>query len=156
MDENGLFAQVEITTSGLSKMPLRAKGQYAAALCCNLYGRKKYKIGNKVCHKFPRIYDDDKEVFIKDVCDETVIGYKYFNFEGQTTMAIKYRGGGTGKLLIQVAENGSMLTEYNVTPVDIWRKVKKEVNFPSGKHPLFISYKGKGKIDIKEITFNEN
>ncbi len=156
MDENGLFAQVEITTSGLSNMPLRAKGQYAAALCCNLYGRKKYKIGNKVGHKFPRIYDDDKEVFIKDVCDKTVIGYKYFNFEGQTTMAIKYRGGGTGKLLIQVAENGPMLAEYSVTPVDTWRKVKEEVNFPNGKHPLLINYKGKGKIDIKEITFNEN
>ena len=156
MDENGLFAQVEITTMGLSTKPLIADGRYMAALCCNLYGKKRYKIGNKVSHKNPRVFDDENEVYIKDVCNGTVIGYKYFAFIGKTSFSIKYRGLGTGQLIIRVQEDGEVLAKYDVTPSLTWKKIKKMVNFPSGTYPLFISYEGKGKIDIKEIWFNEN
>lgn len=156
IDENGFFNQVEITTSGLNKTPLIAQGKYLAAICCNLYGKKRYKIGNRVSHKNPRIYDDDNEVFIKDIVNETVIGYKYFALRGKTKLSLTYRGKGKGEFIIKVKENGKAFGKYIISSTPKWKKTSKIIDFPTGKHSLFIVYKGKGKIDLKEIVFNES
>lgn len=48
--------------------------------------------------KRPYITHQDSERFITGITDGTVIGYKYFAFNGNYTMSFRVRGDGNGTL----------------------------------------------------------
>lgn len=152
--EGGTIRQVEMTSCGLNNAPLEAKGSYPAAICCNLSNGKMPHLKNVGKNKYaPNVNHEGNIRFIKDIEDKTLMGYKYFDFKGETEITVKYRGGeGT---LFAMTEAGKPLTNINLKSVDNWTE-SEIIKFNSvGKQPLFLEYKGKNKIDLSEIIFKE-
>lgn len=92
-------------------------------------------------------------MYICGIRNKTVIGYKYFDFNGATKMSIKYRGSVKGKLCVAFSENGENIAKLKITPSENWTILTQAVKFPNGTKPLFLWFNGKGKLDLLEITF---
>ncbi len=152
--ENGFIPQVEITSCGLNGGPLLANGTYPSIICCHLSnGNLSY--GYCVDKRLPHIICENNERFIKEVENETVIGYKYFDFNGRTRVGIKYRSGDTtplGKLFIMTKENGTPLGYLEINDSVTWTTEFFEVEL-YGKHALYLKYEGVGSVDILELLF---
>lgn len=154
IEADGTIKQVEITSCGLNGKPLEGKGTYPAAICCNLYGKKETPIGYKHHAEYVRISESNGEVSIHDIEDGTVIGYKYFNFNGDTEIGVTVKGTAQGKIKIYSEENGTELGQISVEPNKDWKTLRTQVKLPNGKSALFLKYYGKGKLDLLEITFD--
>ena len=92
-------------------------------------------------------------MYICGIRNNTVIGYKYFDFNNATKLTIKYRGNAKGNLCVSFKENGENVAELKITPSENWTILTQAVKFPNGTMPLFLQFKGKGKLDLLEITF---
>lgn len=152
--EDGTIEQVEMTSCGLNGAPLRAEGRYPAAICCNLSNGKMPHLSNAFKNKYaPNINHDEEFRFVKDIENNTIIGFKYFQFKGQTKLSVTTRGA-KGSLLV-MTEQEKPLVEIKTKESKDW--VESEViAFPAeGKLPLYLVYKGKGKIDILQINFKD-
>ena len=153
IEKDGTIKQVGITSCGLNGKPLEGKGAYPAAICCYLYDTKTPVPNYKKREKHSRVTEDNGDVYICGIRNHTVIGYKYFDFNGVTKMSIKYRGSVKGKLCVAFSENGENIAELKITPSENWAILTQAVKFPSGTKPLFFRFIGKGKLDILEIAF---
>lgn len=140
-----------MTSCGLNGKPLEAKGTYPAPICCNLTNGKMPHLSNVSKNKYaPNINHEGDKRFIKDIENNTLIGYKYFAFEGKTKLTVTYRGG-KGKLSI-FAEDKKPLACIELKKAVDWA-VSDTVEFElSGKQPLYFKYSGKAKIDLFDFT----
>jgi hypothetical protein len=152
---DGSIPQVEMTSCGLNGGPLEAKGTYPSVICCNLTNGHMPQ-GQCVDTVLPHIICKNDERFISEIEDGTLIGYKYFDFDGSTQISIKYRtcmGAPRGKILAFAGEN--LIGEIEITDTPAWKIVKsgkKEIN---GTYPLYLRYEGNGYIDIIEFSYGE-
>lgn len=154
-NDDGSINQVEITSSGLNIKPLEAKGSYPAAIACNLYKEKHmWKLSPKQGHKHPRIYDDDKDVYIKDIDNGTIVGYKYFEFNGKTKIIVTYKGTANGKLYVST-EEGKFDKEYIEISASENYKNNEVLIEKTGKTSLYFKFLGNGKLDLLEVKFDE-
>lgn len=145
---DGAIRQVEITSCGLNRDPLKAEGSYPAAICCQLYDGRPIRLGIKMRGKYPQIVERDGTQVVTDITDGTVIAYKYFDFPEAVKLTVTYRG----------AAHGTM-TAYGVaasiTPSEEWQEA--EFLLPAqGKAALELRYHGKGKLELKELSFYED
>ncbi len=150
---DGSIPQVEITTQGTEK-PLVAKGSYSAALCCNLMCRKHIRLGLGKGQRIPRVDEMNGEVYVADVCSDTELGYKYFDFCGVRNIAITARGSARGFIEVRTDPEGKVCGRLNVKPYENWQKITAGVTIPDGIHALYFRFIGKGKADILDITFS--
>ncbi len=153
INKDGTIAQVEMTTQGLNMEPLMAKGSYPAAICCNLYGNYKHKLGVRTRARTPRIIEENGEQLVHDIVNNTVLGYKYFAYQGNTKFTIKHRGQAQGEIAIMTVENGKVLQKITINPSLNWIEVSEIVAFPNQAGALFLKFSGKGKVDLLTITF---
>lgn len=150
---DGSIKQVEVTSLGFNDKSLAAEGCYNSAICCNLYGKKKYKFGNKKGQKYPRISEEKDTLFIKDICNDTVIGYKYFNLEKPTSFSIVYRGEAKGIILVSFDETFINSKKIKINSSDLNVESNVVILQKDSKSPLFLKFIGKGKIDLYSIKF---
>ena len=153
---DGSIQQVEITSQGMNGSPLIAQGKYPAAICCNLYNAKTRKVGHtpiigKNSPRMPYITCRDNERFVADMCDNAVIGYKYFLFKGKTTLTVLYRG--SGKL--RVFSDDRQLGEIPLKQSPQWSEASL-VFEGHGKHALYLQTVGDTICDLLEIEFFDN
>lgn len=161
---DGTIYQVEITSCGMNNGPLIGEGTYPAAICCNLYGNEVYKLGNKTGPKYPRVFEENNQVFVHDIWDGTVVGYKYFALRGDEKISLAFRGEAEGALEIYAqsvsAENYSTMEEArligNMTIDASERWIRKEANviLPKGRTAIYFKFRGSGKFDLLEILFS--
>ena len=136
MNADGTFSQVEITTQGVSA-PLPAKGEYLAALCCNLYNAtRKDKKGKRAI-----ITAKNGESYITRIKDGTVIGYKYFDFQAPKKVFVTVRGG-AGELLVKTAEHGAAIGRVKIEASEKWRIFSSSLQSITGKKPLYFEWHG--------------
>ena len=107
---DGSIRQAEITSCGLNDGPLRAEGSYPAVICCNLTnGNMPHGCNSIYREEFPNVThgpagtsgeeagaadgkkDQDVERFIGEIEEGSLIGYKYFRFEGVKEIGITAR-----------------------------------------------------------------
>ncbi len=89
IDENGKIPQVEITSCGLNEGPLKANGKYPAVIACNLTnGHMPYGSNSIYTFAFPNVTNNGDERFIAEICNNTLIGYKYFKFNKVTEIGV--------------------------------------------------------------------
>ena len=151
---DGSIKQVEITSCGLNDGALKAEGSYPAVIACNITNGKMPHGSNKIyTESFPNVNHAEDERFIDEICDGTVIGFKYFEFSGTKTLSLVYKGGGSGTIKICTDMNGGALAELSVTPSDSWKTVSAEIPLTNGVHPLYLLFSGGGLIALKEICF---
>ena len=162
INKNGTIKQVEMTSCGLNGQPLTADGVYPAAIACNLMSQHGCCFSDLVVMAGQHPYitqegEDDQEgayVYIKNIQKGTMLGYKYFAFQGETALSIWVRGKGEGVFYIRNQKNGKNLVAVPVkADTEQWMKINARVNFLKGKYPLYIQYQGKGILDVREFEF---
>lgn len=150
---DGSIPQVEVTSCGLNKGPLKGEGSYPAAICCNLSCGRKIPVGVGKGQRYPRVDEKAGKVFVRDICNNTKIGYKYFELKATVTITITYRGKAEGILNIFAGE-GNSCGECKIAPAADWKKVKSSLEIVPGVYPLYFIFHGHGKFDMLEFTLS--
>lgn len=153
---DGAIRQVEITSCGLNGGPLEARGSYPAAICCNLYDGRPMGLGLKLRGRRPQIVEEDGRQIVSHITDGTVVGYKYFAFDGPVELTVTLRGEASGVLCVSTAEGGGALAELPVSPGGGWRKLSAPLGTVKGTAPLFLTFRGRGKLALSELSFGGN
>lgn len=153
--DDGTIPQVEITSCGLNGGPLKACGTYPAVICCNLSNGKMVH-GHCENMVLPHIVYKNGERIIAEIDNGTLIGYKYFEFDRDVTLSIRYRSGQNepkGKILVKIAENGDTAAEIDIKAQENWTTATVELKGICGAYPLYFVYEGEGLCEIKEFFF---
>ncbi len=151
--KDGSIAQVNITSCGLNGAPLRGEGVYPAPICCILTNGNMPHGSNKIfTESFPNCSNDATDRFIAEICDNTLIGYRYFEFSGKTTLTLSSRGSGEGTFEIS-DESGRLLGKIVVSPSEKWSENSCELDISAGTHTLFLRYKGSGLVSLLSLKF---
>ena len=148
---DGSIPQAEMTSCGLNDGPLLAEGTYPASICCNLTDGHMIHAGQQDCPEpMPNITHEGTEHFIAGITDHVTVGYKYFAFDGETTLQITLRGQATGRLTVLL--DNAVQGEITITPDAAWHTVSLPLN-ARGTHALYLEYQGEGSLDIMDLTF---
>lgn len=159
MNADGTFRQAEITSCGLNGGPLEAKGAYEARIACNLTSKKGVKFYTVKtpagCHPYftqtGKDREGDGDQYVANFCDGATAGFKYFTFAGNKTIAVTLRGRAKGTVTVK-DENG----EAAKIGVDLTKGVQTfsaPLRIADGVHPLYFTFRGKGRPDFLSITF---
>jgi len=138
---DGSIDQVEITSMGANGKPLPGSGTYQSYIACHVFNE------DPNCEKQPRITQDGRdgdecEGFIADISDQSIFGFKYFDFKDVKKMTIRVRGYCSGQFEIKTAYDGEVLGTIPVKNSNIWTEFETDVTLPDGIHPLYFEYKG--------------
>lgn len=150
--EDGSIEQVECTSCGLNKKPLLAEGDYPAPIACNITNGRMPHITNRVLNEdIPYITHDNGERFITNIKEGTIIGFKYFEFNGAVRFKIKTRGEGEGQYKISVNEN--TIGEISVIPSSTWKESNVAIDVFEKKGALYLTYQGSCATELLSIGF---
>ena len=150
---DGSFVQAEMTSCGLNPAPLLPQGSYPAAIACNLTNGKMPHIEQDgVKDDIPYITCANGERIIADITNGTQIGYKYFAFSGPVRLTLWLRSSAEGTFTVKIGETkaGSIATAQS----EMWQPYSLTVN-AQGTQPLYLIYKGKGRVELQSIAFEE-
>ncbi|MDO4284915.1 MAG: family 43 glycosylhydrolase [Eubacteriales bacterium] len=107
--EDGSISQAEMTTQGLNGAPLRAQGAYPAPIaCCLTNGHMPHTQAQSCADDVPRVTHEGEERFIARIGSGTLVGYKYFAFEGESELTLRLRGTGSGELIVLTGVPGTV------------------------------------------------
>lgn len=155
IEADGSIKQAEMTSCGLNDGPLSGKGTYPAPIACYITNGNMPHGSNRIfTDSFPNVTHSDNERFIAEICDNTLIGYKYFEFSGNKGIALTVRGTGTGTIGVYTEIGGELLREIAVSPSEQWSEISAEIILPDGVHPLYLVYHGGGEISLRDITLS--
>ena len=155
---DGSIPQVEMTSCGLNGGPLPAMGVYPAAICCHMTcPRTMVHIDytDPLNQDLTRITEDRNQVFVTDVQDGTVLGFKYFDFQAPSKALLEIRGSFTGDVVLALDEEGAHPVgslSFSVAN-DIWQIREAPLSSVTGKAPLFLIFRGEGRLEIKSVGF---
>lgn len=177
---DGSIPQVEITSCGMNPGPLEGKGVYPAAICCNLTnGHMPHGCNSIYKESFPNVTHRTfraegnaalapgateemlngqrmvTERFVGEICDGTLIGYKYFNLQGVTKLILKaaLEDAGTGCFTLKTAIDketlGSAVLKADKPCRDgEWQTVEIEARIPDGISPIYLTYAGDARARL--------
>ncbi|APO46112.1 hypothetical protein BS614_20160 [Paenibacillus xylanexedens] len=152
---DGSIPQVEMTSCGLNGGPLEASGEYPAVIACNLTDGRMPHLTNGSSKKIkPHITHRADERFITNISNRTLIGYKYFNFQGTTRLTVKTRGQGSGTLIIS-DEPGKKRAAIKVDASDTWTLDSTLIDL-KGTHALYFTYSGNKSIEFLSFSFEKS
>ncbi|MGN1140759.1 MAG: family 43 glycosylhydrolase [Oliverpabstia sp.] len=152
---DGTIEQVECTSCGLNGGPLAAEGTYAAACACNITnGHMPHATNTAVNADIPYITDGNEERYITNIKERTLIGFKYFEFNGPVKVFVTSRGKGNGRYILSADESGTeeKLGEIIIKPSEEWKCFETEIEI-SGNHALYLHYEGSDATELLEIAF---
>ena len=166
LDSDGRFHQAEMTSCGLNGGPLIGKGTYPASICCCLKpkeGNIFYPFFKNFIQKHQKMYitqtgPDNYPVptqYIRNVSSGSLIGYKYFDLSGTSSIALSLSGRAQGTIGISFNEGDK--PEY-IKRIDISSKSKADIKIPF-KHQavrsgLYISFSIKGKLNFFSFSLD--
>lgn len=150
MDSSGNFAQVEMTTNGLSNYI--GKGKIEAIRAANIYNentrRRKKKLINAPYSTF-----DEKEHFITNIIKNSHIVFKYFSFVNVNKISVNLRGISKGTLTLKI--NNKTIDKIDIHPSFSWEKYDFVLNnLTSGKASIEFEFNSKKSIDFLNFEIN--
>lgn len=164
---DGSIAQVEITSCGLNGGPLAGEGVYPAAIACHLTSPTTTDFidyANPVMTTQTRIVeesagsDPEKAVhFVADVADGTVVGYKYFAFQGLTAITLEVRGDFRGEVTVSADADGGQVLGRAALELEPggWTRCTVPATGPKGVYPLYFTFTGQGKLDLRTFALHK-
>lgn len=158
--DDGSIEQVEMTSCGLNGGALKAEGTYPAVIACNITNGHMPHGSNKIyTDRFPNCtHRDDpnvgRERFIGEICDGTVIGYKYFDFKGTVTFSVTARSANGGSFEVSDKLGGEPKAVIKISPAEEWKSFSAVLDMGKGVYPLFLKFIGEN-AELKEIAFGE-
>ena len=154
--EDGKIPQVEITSCGLNGGPLSDTGEYPAHIACNIFDDNgKMYVGDKHQANISMdVYEGLKgPSFVRDISDNTTIGFKYFDLKGIKGLKITTRGYGKGEFEIRTSLGGDVLGTIGIEFCTVWEDGVAEFTVPDGVYPLFLTFKGGGSTSLLSFEF---
>lgn len=185
IEKDGSIKQVEITSCGLNGGSLcgDAGETYEAPIACIITnGRMPHGCNSIYKESFPNVNHKDGERFIAEICDGTLIGYKYFDFHGIQKISITVRveseknkviyegptraderctsleeiepkcGEKEHYFEVRLKENGEAVGKIEISYEEDFTSFSGEVEIPDGEHGLFFLYHGREKVQLKNFT----
>lgn len=184
--ENGFIAQVEMTSCGLNQCPLIAKGNYPSYLCCTLTnGHMPHGSNSVYTTSFPNINNQKEERFIQEISNNTLIGFKYFEFQKVKSISlvlrketginrVDYKGPtridercqkeeqieenylGSPYLEIKTSEKGKAIKTIDLSTLkDTWTTLTTGIEIKDGIHPIFFLFHTKDNVQFKSFGFQK-
>lgn len=163
---DGSIPQVEVTTSGMYGAPVPAVGTWSAAYACHLTHADGLKMRNyreADPNVIPAIWEDTDQPdetlrvqYIRNLTDGCTVGFKYFRAEAVTGITLTTRGRGEGcfEIWSNNPESGALLASLAVTGSGDWRSWEASVKW-SGDHSLYLVYRGRGSLDLRDVSFSQ-
>ncbi|MCQ2538291.1 MAG: family 43 glycosylhydrolase, partial [Lachnospiraceae bacterium] len=154
--EDGSIPQVEITSCGLNGGPLKAEGTYDTYIACHLFTDKpSVYLGGDEFPKIMKDGGDGDEVpgYVGNMKNNATMGIKYFDYQGVKGLRVFMRGYMGGTVEIRNEFQGPVLGEFTVQNENFDFPFEAKVDFPDGKHCLYLTYKGSGNPSITKIEF---
>lgn len=155
-DENGQIAQVEITSCGLNGGPLKDTCEYSAQIACNIFNDKEQMyVGEHHEANITKDHQDGEKdpSYIRDIYENTTIGFKYFDLKDVKGLKITTRGYGKGDFEIRTSIDGEILGKIGVDFCTAWTDSKAEFTLPDGVYPLYLTFKGMGNPSLLKFEF---
>ena len=153
--EDGSIAQVEITSCGLNGGALKAEGPYPAVIACNITNGHMPHGSNKIYgDSFPNCTNIGEDRFIAEIGDGTVIGYKYFDFNGKVNFTVTARSAKGGSFGVSDEFGGAPKAVVEISSSEEWTEFSAALDMGKGVSPLFLKFKGES-AELKEIAFGE-
>ena len=137
------------------------KGEYPAYIACNLMsstGASRYEIGQEIDESHPFFTqegedrEDNPNQYIANLTNEAIAGFKYFNIDNVSEIAVKVRGTGKGELLLSTTIGGEPVAQIPIFPAREWVIYKAPVFINTGVNALYFTFDGEGAIDL--FSFN--
>lgn len=154
--EDGSIKQVEITSCGLNGGPLNDTEEYPAHIACNLFNDKnEMYVGELHQANITKEREDGVKdpSFVRDIYDNTTVGFKYFNLVGVKGLRIVTRGYGKGDFEIKTSLDGEPLAKISCDFCTAWTEGKAEFTIEDGVYPLYLTFKGMGNPSLKCFEF---
>jgi carboxylesterase type B len=154
--EDGKIPQVEITSCGLNGGPLSDACEYSAYIACNIFDDKgKMYVGDAHQANISMdVYDGPKgPSHIRDIGNNTTIGFKYFDLKGIKGLKITTRGYGKGEFEIKTSPDGDVLGTIGVEFCTVWETGSAGFTLPDGVYPLYLTFKGDGTKSLLSLEF---
>lgn len=152
---DGTIPQVELTSCGLNRGPLKGEGEYFGYLACNLFTKEDsaYVGGDR----FPRIMQDGKDGdeepgYIANMTASATAGFKYFDLQGIKRIIIKVRGYANGAFLVKTAWDGPILAQIPVEYSNVWEEYSSNIAIEDGIHAIYLTYTGEGNASLLSFT----
>ncbi|MDY0373173.1 MAG: family 43 glycosylhydrolase [Candidatus Izemoplasmatales bacterium] len=163
IDNRGEIQQVEMTSCGLNGGPLHGKGIYSSHIACQLYAKKGASsvsplVFFKSLRKHPYLTqiggdrEDNPNQYVANIRNESVVGYKYFNFSQLKGITIEITGKGEGKVEVYTDLNQQAIAEINVSVNHSPSTFSAKTVTLNDICPLYFKYVGKGYINLIRFT----
>ena len=98
----------------------------------------------------PVITHDCEEHFLSGITNGTLVGYKFFSFNGSCTLNLVCRGTAEGELKVRTDETIQGI--ISLQPANAWTRISLSLH-AVGKKALYLSYQGTGSLELKELIF---
>lgn len=150
---DGNIKQAEITSCGLNNGPLSDIGEYPSYIACNLFtDEHAIYVGSNG----PRIVQDGKDgdhdtAYIRQLCNNSTAGFKYFDMKNVTGVSIKTRGYFNGKVQVKTRWDGDIIGEIDVNSQNIWTTGTCSFDPVSGVNALYLTFAGSGCCSLKSF-----
>lgn len=160
---DGTIPQVEMTSCGLNKGPIKGQGEYEARIACNLLGpegacESNFEKNPELKHPYFTQSGNDREKdgdqYIANMVDGSWAGFKYFDFKGTSKISVRVRGTGKGKLVIKARLSEASLADIMVDPSDEWTSFTSSFHAPNGMNPLYFIFEGNGSLDFRSFIIS--
>ena len=158
---DGSIPQAEVTSCGLNPGPLRGVGTYEARIACHLYGpdgpvRYLPFLSNPTGQPYFTQQEPDNEEgsvqYIHHFYHGCHAGFKYFEMEGLSRLAVTFRGQGEGCLIFSLTPQGEPIARLPIHASEDWTESSAPCLPLYGVHPLYLRYEGSGALDLLSIT----
>lgn len=157
------FKQAEITSLGFNNI-LKAQGVFPSYIASNLYSTKGtlfYKVikNRKKCYAYFTQTKKDGEIeskqYIRKISSYTIIGYKYFAFDGLINkVALNIKGRAWGNIEISTDQMfNNIIARINLVPSKRITTFIGKIENLKGTYPLYIRFKGDGTFSFYSIEF---
>ena len=156
---DGGFLQAEVTSCGLNGGPLLGVGRYEARIACNLwsrYGTARYdREFDKQLHPYFTQTGKDREEagdqYIANMQDGSVAGFKYFNLNAPSRIALEISGKAEGSM--EVSLNSTFDPLLAKVPVHLESsaspsRVLADLSPAQGKQALYFRFSGTGAVNF--------
>ncbi len=160
IDKDGTIHQAQMTSCGFNGKPLAGRGQYPAYIACNLFCDTEalYSPPNAYMdNRFPIITQDGKDGdtdpgYIGNMMKSATAGFKYFDCENVSGIALSVRGYCKGPFEIMTSPDGPVLGTITVDFTNVWTEYSSDIPIPNGTQAIYIRFAGEGIASLASFT----
>lgn len=122
-------------------------------------GAKRYEFGDIIedYHPYFTQEGEDREnnpnQYIANMTNGAIAGFKYFNIDEVSEIAVIVRGTGNGVIRISNSVNGEAICEILVNSTKEWTEFVAPAKFKKGVQGLYFTYEGSGFVDFISFEF---